>query len=131
MGYIRAEPDNPYDKNAIAIYRNDKKLLGYIPKDEVEDFRKWSGNKEEVPCVGFIKAGDEVPVFGKVKAINDGKDETELTIVKYVKWLISNLGLKYIPVGFDVNTTPKPRTKKDWIEFLNRYIEEKEEDLYE
>ena len=130
LGYVCSEPNNPYDKNAIAIYRNDNKLLGYIPKDETADFRKWS-DKENLPCIGFIKAGDEVPRFGKVKIIDTDKDEVDLIVAKYVRWLISNFGTKFIPNGFSVGTDKELQTKTDWIDFLDGYIEEKETELYE
>ena len=66
LGYVCSEPNNPYDKNAVAIYRNDGKLLGYIPKDETKDFREWS-TKENLPCIGYIKDGDDVAIYGRVK----------------------------------------------------------------
>ena len=130
LGYVRSEPTNPHDKNAIAIYRNDGKHVGYIPKDETKDFREWSA-KENLPCVGFIKDGDDVELYGKVKVLDTDADETELEIVKFVKWLVSNFGVKFIPVGFNADTDETLRTKKDWLAFLNKYIDEKENDLYD
>lgn len=130
LGYVCSEPTNPHDKNAIAIYRNDGKLIGYIPKDEIKDFREWSA-KDNLPCVGFIKDGDDVELYGKVKVLDTDADETELEIVKFVKWLVSNFGVKFIPVGFNADTGETLRTKKDWLAFLNKYIDEKENDLYE
>ena len=130
LGYVCSEPTNPHDKNAIAIYRNDGKLIGYIPKDETKDFREWSA-KENLPCVGFIKDGDDVALYGKVKVLDADADETELEIVKFVKWLVSNFGVKFIPVGFNVDTDKTLRTKKDWLAFLTEYIDEKENELYE
>ena len=58
-------------------------------------------------------------------------DETELEIVKFVKWLVSNFGVKFIPVGFNADTGKTLRTKKDWLAFLTEYIDEKENELYE
>lgn len=130
LGYVCSEPANPHDKNAIAIYRNDGKLIGYIPKDEIKDFREWSA-KDNLPCVGFIKDGDDVELYGKVKVLDTDADETELEIVKFVKWLVSNFGVKFIPVGFNADTVETLCTKKDWLAFLNKYIDEKENDLYE
>ena len=130
LGYVCPEPTNPHDKNAIAIYRNDGKLIGYIPKDEIKDFREWSA-KDNLPCVGFIKDGDDVELYGKVKVLDTDADETELETVKFVKWLVSNFGVKFIPVGFNADTGETLRTKKDWLAFLNKYIDEKENDLYE
>lgn len=130
LGYICSEPNNQYDKNAVAVYRNDNKKLGYLPKDEIKSFREWS-EKENMPCVGFIKAGDEVPLFGKVKIIDTDKDETDLIVARYVKWLVSNFGAKFIPAGFSVDVNKELKTKTDWIDFLDEYIEEKEAELYE
>lgn len=31
---IVAEPENPYDRRALAIYTSDNKKLGYVPKTE-------------------------------------------------------------------------------------------------
>lgn len=130
LGYVCSEPNNQYDKNAVAVYRNDNKLLGYLPKDEIKSFREWS-EKENLPCIGFIKAGDEVPLFGKVKIIDTDKDEMNLIVARYVKWMVSNFGVKFIPAGFSIDAGKELRTKTDWIDFLDRYIEEKEAELYE
>lgn len=78
VGYVRSEPDNSHDKNAIAVYRNDNKLLGYIPKDEQKSFREYS-EKENLPCVGFIKSGDYVQLFGKVKIIDKRYRRNEIS----------------------------------------------------
>lgn len=130
LGYVCSELTNPHDKNAIAIYRNDGKLIGYIPKDEIKDFREWSA-KDNLPCVGFIKDGGDLGLYGKVKVLDTDADETEFEIVKFVKWLVSNFGVKFIPVGFNADTGETLRTKKEWLAFLNKYIDEKENDLYE
>ena len=127
LGYVAPEANNPYDKNACAVYRNDNKLLGYIPKDELTEYRQWSGCKS-LPCIGFIKPGADVPLFGKVKVINNA-DETEakIIIVKYVRWLVANFGKKYVPVGFNVDAEMPLKTKNDWLEALDECIENNDE----
>lgn len=130
LGYVCPEPTNQYDKNAIAVYRNDKKLIGYIPKDEQKSFREWS-DKDFLPCIGFIKAGDDAPLYGKVKVIDEDPDETEFEVIRFIKWLVSNFGVKFIPKGFDVNTDKELKTKKDWLEFLDNEIEKRENELHE
>lgn len=130
LGYVRSEPNNPHDKNAIAIYRNDGKLIGYIPKNETKDFREWSA-KENLPCVGYIKDGDEVALYGRVKVLDTDADEAALEIVKFVKWMVSNFGVKFVPVGFNVSADKMPQTKKDWLALLTEHIEKKEDELYE
>ncbi len=123
LGYVAPDINNAYDKNACAIYRNDNKLLGYIPKEELQDYRIWSGCKQ-LNCVGYIKTGTGVPLFGKVKVINNADEfETELIIVKYVRWLVVTFGKKYIPKGFTFDTDMPLKTKDDWIIALDDYIE--------
>lgn len=127
LGYVAPETNNPHDKNACAVYRNDDKLVGYIPKDKLTEYRQWSGCKS-LPCVGFVKEGADVPLFGKVKVINNA-DETEakIIIVKYVRWLVANFGKKYVPVGFNVDTEMPLKTKSDWLAALDEYIESNDE----
>lgn len=130
IGFVCPEPTNVYDKNAIAIYNFDKKLVGYIPKKEQKAFREWS-SKDSLLCVGFVAKGDDAPLYGKVKVIDCDPDETELEVIRFIKWLVSNFGVKFIPKGFDVNTDKELKTKKDWLEFLDSEIEKRESELYE
>ena len=128
LGYIQHEPTNPHDSNAIAIYRNDGKHLGYIPKDETNALRSWSA-KEKLLCVGFIKEGDEVALFGKVKVLDTFPEEAELEVAKYVRWMVSQFGLRFVPEGFAMD--PAPRSKKQALEIIDEYIENKEAEIYE
>lgn len=71
-GIIYNEEDNPYNSNAMAIVSMKKKLIGYIPESELNDYYDWS-NGLPVTCVGFIKSfvneyGKKI-LFGRVTAI--------------------------------------------------------------
>lgn len=71
-GVIYNEVDNPYNNNAMAIVSMKKKLIGYIPENELKDYWYWS-NGLPVTCVGFIKSfvneeGKKI-LFGRVTAI--------------------------------------------------------------
>ena len=71
-GIIYNEEDNPYNNNAMAIVSMNKKLIGYIPDNELMDYWDWS-NGLPVTCVGFIKSfvndeGKKI-LFGRVTAI--------------------------------------------------------------
>lgn len=71
-GIIYNEEDNPYNNSAMAIISMKKKLLGYIPDNEVKKYWNWS-NGHPVTCVGFIKSfvndeGQKI-LYGKVYAI--------------------------------------------------------------
>lgn len=45
VGYIKAEPDNSYDTNAIGVYSNEFGLIGYIPKYQTELVRAWANTR--------------------------------------------------------------------------------------
>lgn len=71
-GVIFNEYDNSYNPNAMAIVSNKKKLIGYIPEAELDDYYDWC-NGLPVTCVGFIKSyknadGNKI-LFGSVTAI--------------------------------------------------------------
>ena len=71
-GIIYNEEDNPYNNNAMAIVSMNKKLLGYIPDNEINKYWDWS-NGLPVTCVGFIKSfvndeGNKI-LYGRVYAI--------------------------------------------------------------
>lgn len=121
IGVVTNDPDNEYDKNAIAIYRNDGKLMGYIPREEQRDFRKWS-DRDPLPCVGYVRYGDYVDMYGSVKVIDADQRLTELHIMKFVRWLIENYGVDFIPNDFTVDSATPPKTKEEWLEYLDEYI---------
>ena len=49
-GCIRTEPNNPYDTNAIAFYKSDGQLLGYVQK-ELQDYVNQFTKGKELDCV--------------------------------------------------------------------------------
>jgi hypothetical protein len=120
LGYVCPEPKNKYDKNAIAIYRNDKKLLGYIPKDEQSDFREWS-DKKLLHCVGFLKEGEEVPIFGRVKVVDGDDEENYLIVLKFVRWLVVNFGKEFIPKGFNLGAA-ESLEGNELVEYMDKEI---------
>lgn len=52
-GYIQAEPDNKHDPNAIAIYHDSGKHIGYISKDCIYEVNKFTDG-ENAPCIIYI-----------------------------------------------------------------------------
>lgn len=121
MGVVMSDPDNEYDKNAIAIYHNDGRLVGYIPRNEQKDFREWS-TREPLPCVGFFCEGDYTDLYGKVKVIDADQRLTEIHIAKFVRWMVEKYGVKYIPNDFVIDSPDAPRTKAQWLDYLDEYI---------
>ena len=55
VGIVKPEPSNVHDPRAQAVYRNDGKLLGYIPRTQLDWYEDF--NEENVPCpfVGEIE----------------------------------------------------------------------------
>ena len=55
VGIVKPEPSNVHDPRAQAVYRNDGKLLGYIPRTQLDWYEDF--NEQNVPCpfVGEIE----------------------------------------------------------------------------
>lgn len=95
VGVVALEPNNPHDKNAIAIYLNNSEIIGYIGKSEQKDYNEWSSGKP-CTCVGYIDENDG-KLFGRVKVIKPYnsqyvEDETR----KYLKWALKEYGARFI-----------------------------------
>lgn len=56
-GFLSAEPDNPYDSNAIRIMTPDWQCVGYVPKDRTDEIREHT--KLPCPCLFYIGAREE------------------------------------------------------------------------
>lgn len=52
MGVLVAEPDNPYDANAIRVMTPDWQCVGYVPKDRTDEIREHT--KLPCPCLFYI-----------------------------------------------------------------------------
>lgn len=122
IGTIKPDRGNKYDKNALAIYRGDGKHLGYIPKNETRHIRKWGDGA--VICVGYVKEGDDAPLYGRVKIYSRLDNGAMIEIARYIKWLIDNHGVEYAPkelnasgIGADIDA---------WHAMLDNIIAENE-----
>lgn len=63
-GYIKAEPDNEYDPNAIAIYHDSGKHIGYISREYISDVKEFTDG-EKAPCIIYIAPFiDDLGEFG-------------------------------------------------------------------
>ena len=45
---LRREPDNPHDKNAIAVFNKDGEQLGYINRETAEEFAQYMDDGERI-----------------------------------------------------------------------------------
>lgn len=122
IGTVKPDLNNKYDKNAIAIYRGDGKLLGYIPKDETRHIRRWGVGV--AICVGYVKEGDDAPLYGRVKIYSLLDNGAMIEIARYIKWLINNHGVEYAPK--ELNTSGIGADIDAWHAMLDNIIAENE-----
>ena len=52
-GYLKAEPNNKHDPNAIAIFHDSGKLIGYVSKECILEVKKFTDG-ENAPCLIYI-----------------------------------------------------------------------------
>ena len=69
VGIVKPEPSNVHDPRAQAVYRNDGKLLGYIPRTQLDWYEDF--NEENVPCpfVGKIEMDGRGWLIAEIKVI--------------------------------------------------------------
>lgn len=125
IGTVKPDRGNKYDKNALAIYRGDGKHLGYIPKNETRYIRKWGDGV--VICVGYIKEGDDAPLYGRVKVYSLLDNGAMIEIARYLKWLINNHGVEYAPR--ELNASGIGADADAWHAMLDGIIAENESAL--
>ncbi|MDE6381124.1 MAG: hypothetical protein K2L11_11695 [Muribaculaceae bacterium] len=77
-GYIMPE-NNPFDSNAIAIYNEFDKLVGYIPRELTAYVRMWANNKNiaKLPCNISLEIIPSANVYRGGVAIYDTHQKTE------------------------------------------------------
>ena len=90
-GYCMAEPNNKFDKDAMALYINNK-LVGYIPKEDLKDYIEFSERKQ-MKFIGtvtpFLDDEDKTKVAGSIlfiKEDDDIKEDVTLITVQYKLW---------------------------------------------
>lgn len=123
MGYIAPDPNNKYDKKAIAIYRNDGKHLGFIPKDDIARLKRWA-SQPSLPCIGYIFDGDMVEYWGKITIVDAEPQQTELEMVKVAYDMVLRDGAGILPEEFRVEGDEQPTSIKEWLEILEGRIKE-------
>lgn len=69
VGIVKPETSNVHDPRAQAAYRNDGKLLGYIPRTQLDWYEDF--NEENVPCpfVGEIEVDGRGWLIAEIKVI--------------------------------------------------------------
>ena len=105
-GWVEADYNNKYDRNAMGVYNSFGKLLGYIPAKEVLDYRVWCG-VEPQPCVGFIY-NEDGQLRGRVKILRPcNEDFLQTEFSRYLQWVNDNYGEEYLPKTLDMTFDTK------------------------
>lgn len=125
IGHVCPDPSNPYDENAIGVYRLNGELVGYIPKAEQNDYNNWT-DKDDLPCIGFYTYGYNGKLRGKVKVIDADRTLTEIHIIKFVIWLIENHGVDFIPSDYYANSSATGHSEKAWLDHLEDCLAERQ-----
>ena len=58
--YLEAEPDNPYDPNAIKVLSKDKNQIGYLKRELAEKVRPAIDNQTEIHAKASWVNGEEI-----------------------------------------------------------------------
>lgn len=86
QGYIKAEPTNPVDSNAIAVYLDNGQMLGYIPADQNKNFRIWSANATEFKASIRVTSDEyfSYPYHASLKIVDDSACQSPIVSGKKV-----------------------------------------------
>lgn len=113
--YFEAEPTNTFDSNAIKVLNGLGNIVGYVPRDEADEFqtfrvgkypyycarvkKMWEGDSNEVPIISahFANQPNELP-YSAQKWMESNSPRKEAT--KYPIWL--NRILFLLPVFFSI-----------------------------
>ncbi|MBD5369610.1 MAG: hypothetical protein HDR80_00465 [Bacteroides sp.] len=80
----------------MGIYNESGRLLGYIPADELDSYRRWCDGQPQ-PCVGIIYT-DEDYLCGRVKILRPCNPKfLQDEFSKYLQWIHDNYGRSYLP----------------------------------
>lgn len=110
-GAIIPEPTIEHDPNAMAVYAGPK-IVGYIGKENLRDYRKWSG-ANPCPCIVWIYKEDG-KLRGRVRVVyprnaNFIREELEA----FSDWLRGEFGSKYVPLNKDFLELSDPEKTTD------------------
>ena len=69
VGYVKPDPSNVHDVRAQAVIRSDGKLLGYIPRTQLDDYEDFNEDDVVCPFVGEIERDGRGWLIGEIKVI--------------------------------------------------------------
>lgn len=84
VGIVRPEPENVHDSRAQAVIRSDGKLLGYIPRTQLDWYEDFNRTNEECPFVGTIELDhSSARLIGEIKVILPSNEEFVREEIEY------------------------------------------------
>lgn len=84
VGIVRPEPENVHDSRAQAVIRSDEKLLGYIPRTQLDWYEDFNRTNEECPFVGTIELDhSSARLIGEIKVILPSNEEFVREEIEY------------------------------------------------
>ena len=76
VGVVRPEPSNVHDNRAQSVIRNDGKLLGYIPRTQLDWYKDFNDNNVTCPFVGEIELDrSRAALIAEIKVILPSSEE--------------------------------------------------------
>lgn len=76
VGVVRPEPSNVHDNRAQAVIRNDGKLLGYIPRTQLDWYEDFNEDNVTCPFVGEIELDrSRAALIAEIKVILPSSEE--------------------------------------------------------
>jgi len=69
VGIVKPQPSNIHDSRAQAVIRNDGKLLGYIPRTQLDWYEDFNGQNVPCPFVGEMKLDRRGWLLAEIKVI--------------------------------------------------------------
>lgn len=118
IGTVANEPDNSVNPDAMAIYTQRGKLLGYVPEDDLDEYREWC-NGEKRACIGYI-AKEDGKLFGRVKVLPNDTDEASKIMIDYAVWLVKHRGVGFAPKALAGKDATELQTVADWVDYLKK-----------
>jgi len=69
VGVVKPDPSNTHDSRAQAVIRSDGKLLGYIPRTQLDWYEDFNGENVECPFIGEIEVDGNGWMQAEIKVI--------------------------------------------------------------
>lgn len=114
VGYVKPDPTNEFDKNAIGVYEHDGTFVGYLPKKEQERYNRWKSDENSMAVIGYIykffQTKENRFMLGGhmniVKIYDDEEQDARGILEKEYRKTVKHLD--YITENMRVPTTPRP-----------------------